>query len=1348
MLSLLLTSVKGHPSSLLFTMPQSKLFTPLAVNSSVHLQHRIVLAPLTRYKADEVHVPFSPLVKEYYSQRANTAGSLLITEGTFIAPKAGGLSNVPEIWSDAQIAAWKEITASVHVKGSFIFMQLWALGRSADYAYLQREDPSFPYISASDVAPASQDSPPPRPMTVEEIKEYAQLYAQAAKNAIEAGFDGVEVHSANGCLPDQFLQPVTNKRTDAYGGSIENRSRFVLEIIDAIVNAVGAHQMGMPDPVPQFSHVISALATTYTSPPLAYLHLIEPRVHGNVTRDPTTVGVHESNDAFRAVWRSATTSTGKRIVLVAGGLTKEVAEQTLGTEKEEEGEHIATVFGRHFIANDMPNAGRKAPYPADFDWAPHLRIPDSIEDYTLSTMVRNKTAAAAQDPEVPDVGRPLRPAYTISPEEIQGLTRKAVYDAHAPLSPNLAQVVDFMIQQNERAPGALLQGGLQSIVSGLTTAGEVPIPEPLVAAVVARRSIALQAYCSGQLRRFNKSESIPTKPVPLACLNMKPAPVFDSPAWLSRLGFKDDAYTLVPFENAALDALDALENLKIIAEWVTSNNGTPGSRLGLHVGAHVTFVKAHLAPPMPVDKWFKFSVDTVEELIAGGKSFDKSWHQTFVQVFRSQSLLGSGDKRPPDFDDRSGRARGAPRPRPANWYSQPGPVDHQSPWAPPPGPPPPPYQQAAFGQQQHQQHAFGQSSYYPAPTASSRWSQQQQQPGFGQQQQQQGAPGAQNVVLTGGNAVQQTNMTFLCPICGGPHRYTEHPVGLTHNANGAEFFARAAPVPGSNASSLVSVRPTASHPAGTAICVAFNIFGRCTSTNTRHDAVHIRAASPDIPEALLNHTPLVYPDIRFMAEREYLRSCSSNPSIRDSIVTPYDADAFERALVDLDLTDEFPFLVENLRNGFPIGDMPELTRNIIMNNGAGADEHPKTAEYVESELAEGRISGPFETEAEVEAILGGHFVCSPLIIATSEQGPGKPPKDRVCRHLSKVDKRTDFPSVNAYVEKEKFPTTFDAAERIAETIAHAPADTTACSFDLKSFHRTIPVHPLHKRFIVFKYRGKYYIDHCHPFGLASASSNAGQVGGAIGRIWTRRMEKQGLARRFEDDFSKFVFRWCKLSFEQVKGLVDDLRAPWNLEKSGTAFEKVFVSIGFLWDVAGKRVSLPDAKREKYIARLRDALSGRKITLHDLQRVFGTLIHISFVYCDGSSRLPAISNSFHPYHDDFEARHLTRSAREAIEWWLGRLLNPHISRPLVPLPPLQDLRVFVDASTSWGIGILIGEDWYALRFALLRLEPDICWLEAVALRGRPPFLDTFWHTRRLFTRPFGQLRRNGRPHKGP
>ncbi|KAJ7080961.1 hypothetical protein B0H15DRAFT_475017 [Mycena belliarum] len=328
----------------------SKLFEPIQVGT-LALQHRVVLAPLTRYKADEAHVPYLPLVAEYYGQRASKPGSLLITEATFIAACAGGYQYVPGIWSAAQIAAWKEVTSAVHAKGSFIFMQLWALGRAADCASLQSEDPSFPYVSASAV-PLTGQSGPLRALSMLEIKEYVSLYAQAAKNAIEAGCDGVEIHGANGYLIDQFLQDVSNERTDEYGESIENRARFALEVVDAVVAAVGAERtairfspwskfqdMGMPDPLPTFSYAISQLAARH--PGLAYIHLVEPRIYGNVTREEGTVGAHESNDELRALW-------APRPLVRAGGFTR-----TEALAPAETGDLVA--FGRLYISNpDLP----------------------------------------------------------------------------------------------------------------------------------------------------------------------------------------------------------------------------------------------------------------------------------------------------------------------------------------------------------------------------------------------------------------------------------------------------------------------------------------------------------------------------------------------------------------------------------------------------------------------------------------------------------------------------------------------------------------------------------------------------------------------------------------------------------------------------------------------------------------------------------------------------------------------------------------------------------------------------------------------------------------------------------
>ncbi|KAF7367891.1 putative inactive dehydrogenase EasA [Mycena sanguinolenta] len=310
---------------------------------NVHLRHRVVLAPLTRFKADDAHVPFLPLVADYYSQRASKPGTLLITEATFIAARAGGYAHIPGIWSLDQIEAWKTITAAVHAKGSFIFLQLWTMGRIGRADQLISEDPTFPYVSASDVPLQGRPGPPPRPLTVPEIKEYVALYVQAAKNAIEAGFDGVEIHSANGYLLDQFLQDVSNKRADEYGGSIENRARFTLEVVDAIASAVGPQRTAIR--FSPWSRYQGSFILAVRHSDLAYLHLVEPRIAGSATaEDP--VRPHESNEPLRALW-------APRPLIRAGGFTREGA-----LAAAESGDLVA--FGRYYVSNpDLPTRVEK-----------------------------------------------------------------------------------------------------------------------------------------------------------------------------------------------------------------------------------------------------------------------------------------------------------------------------------------------------------------------------------------------------------------------------------------------------------------------------------------------------------------------------------------------------------------------------------------------------------------------------------------------------------------------------------------------------------------------------------------------------------------------------------------------------------------------------------------------------------------------------------------------------------------------------------------------------------------------------------------------------------------------------
>lgn len=330
------------------TPSESRLFKPLTVGKS-RLAHRIAMPPLTRFRADNEHVP-TPMMAEYYAQRASVPGTLIIAEATFIAKSSGGMINVPGIWSDAQVAGWKVVVDAVHAKGSFIYLQLWSLGRAAFADVAAAE--GFVVKSASNL-PISDDLAVPEPMTVEEIRAKTEEYAAAARNAMAAGFDGVEIHSANGYLLDQFVQDNSNNRTDCYGGSIENRARFTMEVVKAVTDAVGADRVGirlspwsvfqgmrMADPVPQFSYLVREIAKF----DLAFLHLVRAGISGASTADQADVAraQDESLDFAVNLWPM------DKPLLIAGGLTPETARKMV---EEEYPEHqVVALFGRHFIS--------------------------------------------------------------------------------------------------------------------------------------------------------------------------------------------------------------------------------------------------------------------------------------------------------------------------------------------------------------------------------------------------------------------------------------------------------------------------------------------------------------------------------------------------------------------------------------------------------------------------------------------------------------------------------------------------------------------------------------------------------------------------------------------------------------------------------------------------------------------------------------------------------------------------------------------------------------------------------------------------------------------------------------
>jgi N-ethylmaleimide reductase len=352
----------------------ANLFSPLKL-AALELPHRIAMAPLTRSRAGRGNVPTAMNV-EYYRQRAGAA--LIVTEATQISQQGQGYAWTPGIHSPKQIAGWRAVSDAVHAEGGRIFLQLWHVGRVSH--------PSFQPDGALPVAPTAMpvpgktfivdengngvwgNIPVPQELTLGGIAAIVDDYVQAARNALAAGMDGVEIHAGNGYLLDQFINSASNHRTDRYGGSIENRARFLLEVVDGVAQAVGAHRvgvrltpmgrfMGMGDETPEetFGHI----ATELNRRRLAYLHLVEPEIVGTVPDN----AVDPRWDAIIRLMRRRYTG----LLILAGGYDLARAEKALA---EDRADMIA--FGRLFLANpDLPDRFRRGaplntPDPATF----------------------------------------------------------------------------------------------------------------------------------------------------------------------------------------------------------------------------------------------------------------------------------------------------------------------------------------------------------------------------------------------------------------------------------------------------------------------------------------------------------------------------------------------------------------------------------------------------------------------------------------------------------------------------------------------------------------------------------------------------------------------------------------------------------------------------------------------------------------------------------------------------------------------------------------------------------------------------------------------------------------------
>lgn len=337
-----------------------KLFEPLQLGS-LTIPNRMIMAPLTRTRAGIEHMP-NALMAEYYAQRASAG--LIISECTMILPNTSAFIAEPGIYSDEQVEAWKQVTQAVHAKGGKIFLQIWHAGRAAHPNMCNGQQP----ISASAIAIEGDTHTPqgkadyviPRAVQVDEIPSLVKAFAHAARNAIHAGFDGVEVHGANGYLIDQFLRDGSNKRTDNYGGSVENRARFLFEVLNAVSAEIGSERVGLRlsllnsyNSMMDSNPVILAnfLAEQLNAFNLAYVHIMRADFFAAQTGDVLT--------PFHAKYQGT--------IIANMGYSAEEAEQAIQAGKVD-----AVAFGTGFLANpDLPErirvgAAWNAPNPKTF----------------------------------------------------------------------------------------------------------------------------------------------------------------------------------------------------------------------------------------------------------------------------------------------------------------------------------------------------------------------------------------------------------------------------------------------------------------------------------------------------------------------------------------------------------------------------------------------------------------------------------------------------------------------------------------------------------------------------------------------------------------------------------------------------------------------------------------------------------------------------------------------------------------------------------------------------------------------------------------------------------------------
>lgn len=436
------------------------------------------------------------------------------------------------------------------------------------------------------------------------------------------------------------------------------------------------------------------------------------------------------------------------------------------------------------------------------------------------------------------------------------------------------------------------------------------------------------------------------------------------------------------------------------------------------------------------------------------------------------------------------------------------------------------------------------------------------------------------------------------------------------------------------------------------------------------------------------------------------------------MVTPLKHDAWYDALKQCSLLDQFNDILIGIKYGFKTGVFSSISANYIPKNHSSSLNMPMIVkQHISIELEKGRYSGPF-SESQLSSLIGP-FRTAPLGVVPKPNSD----KFRIIQDLSFPRDDPDFASVNAEIDSNNFPCEWGTFAQCYFLVAKAPPGSQVAVFDVDSAYRNIPVHPEDQNHFCVAWDNSVYIDHCVAFGSASSAGLFGRVADCFVAIVKAFGAQQVL--KWVDDI--IFFRYPSNSVapylysyhaQLIFNIASTLGLPWSAPKFHD-FSDTFTYLGFQWDIPQRTVQLPDSKKAKFSLRCQQWLDRSKHTLRSAQILLGSLNHCCLVYRSARTRLFHLRTfvaKFPPHSSPFLSLPVSPTLRSDIQWWKSELSKPFFGCSVAAPPPILPLKIFVDASTSWGIGILINDKWAAWQFLpdAFSSSRAIGWAEMVAV----------------------------------